>query len=127
MNKNSNEIPDFSEFPVFNPKNMEKLRFQTRNKPELLKEIVDSFIEESYEITEEIKDYIDSSNIEMLSRAVHTLKGLSGTIGASRFYQLLSFIDACHKENDFSFKDELYTLFDNNLKQLKNYFEEEGF
>jgi HPt (histidine-containing phosphotransfer) domain-containing protein len=127
MNKNSNEIPDFSEFPVFNLKNMEKLRFQTRNKPELLKEIVDSFIEESYEITEEIKDYIDSSNIEMLSRAVHTLKGLSGTIGASRFYQLLSFIDACHKENDFSFKDELYTLFDNNLKQLKNYFEEEGF
>jgi HPt (histidine-containing phosphotransfer) domain-containing protein len=127
MNKASNEIPDFSEFPVFNPNNMEKLRFQTRNKPELLKEIVDSFIEESYEITEEIKDHINSRNIEMLSRSVHTLKGLAGTIGASRFYQILSYIDACHKENNFSFKDDLYTLFDNNLKQLNIYFQEEGF
>ncbi len=125
--KPQNEIPDFSNFPVFNPANMEKLRFQTRNKPELLKEIIDSFIEESYEIVEEMKSYIETNNEEMLSRSVHTLKGLSGTIGASRFYQLLSFIDACHKQENFTYKEELYSLFDSNLKQLSQYFDNEGF
>ncbi len=127
MTKESYTIPDFSTFPVFNPKNMETLRQQTRNRPELLKEILDSFIEESHEIIEEIKAHIESNDIDKLSRSVHTLKGLTGTIGASRFYQLLSHIDACHKESDFSNTQNLCQIFDTNLELLISYFKEEGF
>ncbi|MFW5793251.1 MAG: Hpt domain-containing protein [Bacteroidota bacterium] len=125
--KCSDSIPDFSEFPVFNPQNMEKLRSQTSGRPELLQEIIESFLEESFEIVDEINKHSAENNLEMLARSVHTLKGLAGTIGASRLYQILSHVDACHKSNSFLFKDSLSETFEKNLQNLKLYFKDEGF
>ncbi len=122
-----NRIPDFGDFPVFNQQNMERLRSQTANKPELLKEIIDSFLEESFEIVDDIKNFSENNKLEELSMSVHTLKGLTGTIGASRLYQILSYVDAHHKQNNFKFQDSLFDVFHSNLEDLKLYFIKEGF
>jgi len=114
-------INDFNSFPQLNPKNIETLRRQTQNAPGLFSELFTSFIEDCNELIAQISDSIVSKDYKKLSEAIHTIKGLSGTIGASRMYEITSFIDKSNKSNDFTTAVDLYPTLNQCFVELREY------
>jgi len=108
MDESEKEFLVLAEYPVINQKNLEKLRNNTVNNPQLLKEIFQSFLEESSSLINDIKSAIEKQNHDLYYTAVHSLKGLSGTIGCSRMFELLKMMDALNKENQYNRSQDYY-------------------
>ena len=108
MDESEKEFLALTEYPVINQKNLEKLRKNTVNNPQLLREIFESFLEESEALINDIKKAMEVDNYELFYSAVHSLKGLSGTIGCSRMFELLKMMDALNKENQFNRSQDYY-------------------
>jgi HPt (histidine-containing phosphotransfer) domain-containing protein len=88
-------------YPVINVTNLEKLKKSTQSNPEYLIEIFISFVDDSLELISEMETGLTENNFEMYYDAVHALKGLAGTIGFSRMFQLLKIMDSHNKEENF--------------------------
>lgn len=104
-------------YPQINADSLGKLVKSTASNPQLLKDIFISYIDDSRELIEEMKTSIDENTPDHYFAAVHSLKGLAGTIGCTRMFQLLKHMDACKYENQFG----LSTAY---VKLLSEIFEE---
>jgi HPt (histidine-containing phosphotransfer) domain-containing protein len=92
---------ELDNYPVINVTNLEKLKKSTQGNPEYLVEIFISFVDDSMELISEMETGLGENNFEMYYDAVHSLKGLAGTIGFSRMFQLLKIMDSHNKEENF--------------------------
>lgn len=92
----------FKEYPLINASTLSMLKKNTADNPEFLTELFQSFIEDSQELIDELQQTADENKIDDFYIAVHTLKGLSGTIGCSRMFELLKHMDTLNKEKNFS-------------------------
>ncbi|MFW5687326.1 MAG: Hpt domain-containing protein [Bacteroidota bacterium] len=88
--------------PVLNPATLRMLRKSTAGNPAYLAELFQSFIDDAYELINEIKTSSAEANYDKFYQAVHTFKGLSATIGCSRMFEVLKTMDALNKEHDFA-------------------------
>lgn len=111
------KLEDLHEIPHINPDTLQKLRNSTAKNPEFLKEIFQSFIDDTGVLLQEIKKSTEENDFDTYYTAVHTLKGLSGTIGCSRIFNLLKIMDSLNKEQDFSQSKQL-------VKDLETMFQE---
>jgi HPt (histidine-containing phosphotransfer) domain-containing protein len=115
-----------SSFPLINTVNLEKLKKSTINNPEYLIDIFKSFVEDSSELLEEMEKGYSEQHYDNYYNAVHSLKGLAGTIGFSRMFQLLKIMDAHNKEEMFdesaSFLPPLNEMFLEIVSYLKSEF-----
>lgn len=109
MNSIQNQFDDLNNLPQINETNLNKLKKSTTGNPQLLREIFQSYIDESRELIDEIKTGIDQNNHELYYMAVHSLKGLSATIGCTRMFHLLKIMDSLNKENQYSESKSCYT------------------
>jgi HPt (histidine-containing phosphotransfer) domain-containing protein len=89
-------------FPLLNPATIDMLKKNTRNDPEFLTELFESFIEDSRELFDELYRTAEANLHTEYFESVHTFKGLCGTIGCSRMFELLKVMDLLNKQNDFS-------------------------
>lgn len=87
--------------PLVNLENLETLRAKTANQPEFLLEIFRSYVEESQELIGEMQEAFQDNESDRYYQAVHSLKGLAGTLGIPRMFQLLKWMDALNKEQHF--------------------------
>ncbi len=116
-NNGDRSYPDFEQFPMLNDRNIEKFQSLTTEQPEILKEIMNSFIEESTVLMKDIEKAINESDHEKFQEYVHTLKGLFATIGASRLFEISKFIDDNNKKENFDVARKYFP-------ELKKYFTE---
>ncbi|MFW5891970.1 MAG: Hpt domain-containing protein [Bacteroidota bacterium] len=93
---------ELDKIPHINPDTLQKLRNSTAKKPDFLKEIFQSYITDTETLLKEIQVSIDDNDFDAYYTAVHTLKGLSGTIGCSRIFNLLKIMDKLNKDQNFS-------------------------
>ena len=77
----------------------------------ILVELFESFNNDAAELQEEIVAAFDKHDYKALKSSIHTLKGLSGTIGATSLFELCYNIDL-ELKNSGAFTDE------NALQQL---------
>ncbi|MFN3555420.1 MAG: Hpt domain-containing protein [Bacteroidales bacterium] len=89
-------------FPQINPESLEKLRISTATQPQLLKDIFNSYVMDSRELLQEMREHSANGNMTGFYAAVHSLKGLAGTIGCTRMFQLLKWMDSLNKEEHFA-------------------------
>ncbi len=108
MSNTAEKLSQLHNYPHINENNFIKLQKSTAAKPELLKEIFQSYIDETRELISEIKTGIQKDNNELYYSAVHSLKGLSATIGCSRMFQLLRIMDSLNKEDHYSESQSCY-------------------
>jgi len=101
---------DFTNTPILNQNNVEKFKSLTQDEPELLFEIFNSFIEDSSILVKEIELSVKTSQTEKFSKGIHTLKGLSASIGASRLFQITDYLDDINKNDNFEVAKEYLPL-----------------
>jgi HPt (histidine-containing phosphotransfer) domain-containing protein len=90
-----------NQYPILNPSTLAMLRRSTINKPEFLKELFQSFMDDSRELIDELGKNLGDDQFENYYTSVHTLKGLCGTIGCTRMFEVLKTMDSLNKEKNF--------------------------
>jgi HPt (histidine-containing phosphotransfer) domain-containing protein len=95
-------MDQFNEHHFINPTTLAMLRKNTANNPEFLTELYQCFIDDSQELITELNHTATQNNHDDYFAAVHTLKGLSGTIGCSRMFEILKVMDSLNKEKNFN-------------------------
>ncbi len=113
------KLEDLHEIPHINPDTLQKLRNSTAKNPEFLKEIFQSFIDDTGVLLQEIKKSTEENDFDTYYTSVHTLKGLSGTIGCSRIFNLLKIMDSLNKEQDFSQSKQLVQDLETMFQELE--------
>lgn len=108
MTSIQDQLDELIKFPHINEVNLNKLQKSTAGNPQLLKEIFQSFIDESRELIVEIKTGIEKNDHALYYNAVHSLKGLSATIGCTRMFYLLKIMDSLNKENQYTESQRCY-------------------
>ncbi len=117
--ENKFKHPDFEQYPVFNNKNIEKLRSLAGDQTEVLKEIVNSFLEESSFLLKNIEDAIDKSQFEKLRENVHSIKGLFATIGATKLFEISKYMDENIKKDNFELTSKLFPMLKSNCSEFE--------
>jgi HPt (histidine-containing phosphotransfer) domain-containing protein len=87
--------------PILNPSTLAMLKRNTLNDPGFLIDLFESFIEDTKELLEELHKSAEENQVQEYFETVHTLKGLCGTIGCSRMFELLKVMDTLNKQNEF--------------------------
>lgn len=109
--------------PFINPSTLDMLRTNTRNDPGFLTELFESFIEDTTELLELLYQNVEERQLKDYSENIHTLKGLSGTIGCSRMFELLKIMDTHNKDDDFErskkYLNDLTILFEETTLAIK--------
>ncbi len=88
-------------------------------------ELFQSFISDTQELMVDLQKSAADDNFENYYTAVHTLKGLSGTIGCSRMFEVLKVMDSLNKEKNFnhskSYLHQLSAVFSDTCVAIKNH------
>lgn len=108
---------DFKHLPCINVTTLSMLRRNTASNPVILNELYGNFIEDAEELIKEIETGIKENQVDSYFTAVHTLKGLCGTIGCTQMFEVLKVMDSLNKENDFQLS---VTFFDNLVETFQN-------
>ncbi len=95
-------LDDLKVVPVLNPDTFSGLQKQAQSHPGLLQEIFDSFFEDARELSGNLETADAARDEKSYLEALHTLKGLAGTIGASRLHELTGFLYSQARNNDLS-------------------------
>ncbi len=91
----------FEQYPFLNPTTFAMLKKSTAAKPAFLAELFHSFIDDSEELMLELDRCAAEKNFDAYYTAIHTLKGLCGTIGCTRMFEVLKTMDSLNKGNEF--------------------------
>ncbi|MBW6480603.1 MAG: Hpt domain-containing protein [Bacteroidales bacterium] len=108
MTSIQDQLDELVNLPQINEVNLNRLKKSTASNPQLLKDIFQSFIDESKELIGEIRAGIEKNDHVLYYNAVHSLKGLSATIGCTRLFHLLKIMDSLNKENQYSESQRCY-------------------
>jgi len=66
---------------------------------EFINELIDTFLEDSPKLTEEIKSALNANNADTFRRAAHSLKSNAATFGASQLAELAKELEMLGREN----------------------------
>lgn len=89
----------FESFPVLNEKTIALINEQSGGDLEFLQMLFSSFFQDADELLQNIGNALQTQNNKLMHESVHSLKGLSGTIGASQMFEILKVIDTKFKTN----------------------------
>ncbi len=129
-NKNNSRLMNFEEIqkkPVFNENTLSVLKTQTASQPELLQEIFESFFEDADELVAMMNKNKVENNYEEFARTIHTFKGISGTIGASKLHELLKMIDLHCKKDNFNHASSFNKEVEDVYEELRKTAQDMGF
>ncbi len=113
------EKKEFNSYPVINEETISSINEQSGGDKDFLKMLFDSFFEDANELTEEIDTALKENDHKKLKEAVHSLKGLAGTIGASRLHEICKEIDKNLKSDENKQAKEMLPHLKENYKLFK--------
>ncbi|OPX22954.1 MAG: hypothetical protein B1H02_05515 [Candidatus Latescibacteria bacterium 4484_107] len=93
---------------------------------ELLKELAESFVEDSTGQLEELRESLELGDAEQIGRKAHRLKGAVGNFGAKAAYNLAYELETRARESRLDDAFPLYEKLEQEMKQVKAFFAEPG-
>lgn len=114
------EKKKFNSYPVINEETISAINEQSGGDKAFLKMLFDSFFEDANELTEEIDTALKENDHKKLQEAVHSLKGLAGTIGASRLHEVCKEVDKNLKSDENKAAKEMLPLLKENYQAFKD-------
>ncbi len=112
-------LDDLRQLPVINRDTLTTLQKQTQSQPAVLQEIFASFFEDARELTENMEAAVANQDEKSYTEFLHTLKGLAGTIGASRLHELSNYLYIQARNNDLSDASKGLPLINSCLRDLE--------
>ena len=83
--------------PVIDEKTFDELKQMSG--AEFINELIDTFLEDSPKIIEEMGSAVEANNADSFRRAAHSLKSNAATFGASELFVLAKELEMLGKEN----------------------------
>lgn len=90
----------FDEFPLVNQSTIDTIFAQSNYDKEFIKSLFESFIDDVNESIIMIDKSIQTLDYAELKNVIHSIKGLSGTLGATQFHEVCKQIDILLKEDN---------------------------
>ena len=91
-----------SEKPALDPAAIATLRELSPGDPEFLRELITIYLEDTPKRLAEVESALAKSDVQLLVRAAHTIKGSSGNFGATPLAKLAQEIEAHGKSGNFA-------------------------
>ena len=83
--------------PVIDEKTFDELKQMSG--AEFINELIDTFLEDSPKLIEEMESALKTNNVDSFRRAAHSLKSNAATFGASELFALAKELEILGKEN----------------------------
>ena len=83
--------------PVIDEKTFDELKQMSG--AEFINELIDTFLEDSPKLIEEMESALKTNNVDSFRRAAHSLKSNAATFGASELFTLAKELEMLGKEN----------------------------
>ena len=83
--------------PVIDEKTFDELKQMSG--AEFINELIDTFLEDSPKLIEEMESALKANNVDSFRRAAHSLKSNAATFGASELFALAKELEMLGKEN----------------------------
>jgi HPt (histidine-containing phosphotransfer) domain-containing protein len=93
---------------------------------ELLREIVNIFLEKTPSIIENLKIALKDKDLNLIKRYAHTIKGASGNSGAVEINKTVLIIEKSLEENDFETMTEYIQKLDEQFKRFSDFVKREA-
>lgn len=117
---------DLNNVPVLNKQTIDSIILQANGNSTIIQEIFESFVYDVQNMIDQIDIAIKNSDYKQFKVIIHTIKGLSATIGASQLHVVAKEIDQLLKEDKnkeaISLVPFLSQIYDNCKKQVKEEF-----
>ena len=84
------------------------------------RKMLNKFRDNQHDVTEKVESALQDGDMELAGRLCHTLKGLSGTIGAKEVYECSSLLDKAIEDKSFDSVQQLLTKLTEKLKIVVN-------
>ncbi|MFY9608988.1 MAG: response regulator [Blastocatellia bacterium] len=91
---------------------------QSRTQPNLLAELIDSFLDDSVKRIELMRGAVASGDAKSLTRTAHALKGGSGAVGANRMVALCDLLEDRSREDSFEGAAALITALEEEFDRV---------
>ena len=83
--------------PIIDEKTFDELKQMSG--AEFINELIDTFLEDSPKLIEEMESALKANNVDSFRRAAHSLKSNAATFGASELFALAKELEMLGKEN----------------------------
>ena len=83
--------------PIIDEKTFDELKQMSG--AEFINELIDTFLEDSPKLIEEMESALKTNNVDSFRRAAHSLKSNAATFGASELFALAKELEILGKEN----------------------------
>ena len=83
--------------PIIDEKTFDELKQMSG--AEFINELIDTFLEDSPKLIEEMESALKANNVDSFRRAAHSLKSNAATFGASELFALAKEMEMLGKEN----------------------------
>jgi len=83
--------------PIIDEKTFDELKQMSG--AEFINELIDTFLEDSPKLIEEMESALKTNNVDSFRRAAHSLKSNAATFGASELFALAKELEMLGKEN----------------------------
>ncbi len=117
ISKDKKEIKE-TDIPEIPGLNIEIALGRMNNKKKLYLSILEKFYTNNQNFITEIKTTLEMDDFETTQRLIHTLKGVSGNIGAESLHEHTKLVETCIHEKDSVKIEEELTKLDTELKEL---------
>ncbi|MDD5572007.1 MAG: PAS domain S-box protein, partial [Bacteroidales bacterium] len=101
---------DFSNFPILNEETVNNIMNDLDGNKSELKNLFTNFIDDLDELFKKIQFAANNRNFQELKSAIHTVKGLTGTIGASQLYEIIKDLETSLKDKEENYERITKTL-----------------
>ncbi|MFP4287806.1 MAG: Hpt domain-containing protein [Bacteroidales bacterium] len=113
-------VKEYANIDLIDQETMNMLQEYSKGNPELVTDIIDSFVPEAEELIGKIQNAIQSQDLELLRSSVHSLSGISGSIGASQLRALASDSENAAKKGEQEKAISLATQIPDAYQELLN-------
>jgi HPt (histidine-containing phosphotransfer) domain-containing protein len=117
-------VAEKPEEQILNPSAIQVLQDTSSPDSAMMQMLFTSFLEDMEDLMLQLKKGISEDKLHDVMIAVHTIKGLSGTIGASKVFQLAKVIDQSLKEQNWNKTLSLMPELQEKYNELRSHIEE---
>ena len=111
---------DFNNHDIIDNDTLEQIKLESDNDDLIVREIYFSYFSEAEILLKRINDYFDKSDYEKLRTKIHSLTGISETVGAKKLNEISKFIESIIREKKYDELSLLIPILNTSHQELKN-------
>lgn len=122
-----NKVEYIGKLDILNQNTLNEIKTISGNDTQMVNELYQSFIDDSKSLIKKAQKALQKNDLNLMNKSIHTLKGLSGTVGASRIFEISKTINYQLSTSNYKDLDKLIAQLQPNLDQFINFINKNNF